>query len=361
MAFTSDLRQQPAEPQNPSIVRSGNTITLAWDAVTEDVDSSPMTGISYKVYIGDLPDFVCNDDDNLIETVTVPTLVLNNANSTMDRAFFKVIAVGAGDVPPVPGNFVLVPGGTFIMGRAVGEGNDNELPTHSVTLDSFYMSKHQVTQAEYEAIMGSNPATASFGMGDNYPVYFLNWYSAIIYCNMRSIAEELTPVYSISGSTNPEFWGALPTSSNDDWNAANCDWNANGYRLPTEAEWEYAARGATNDTDYLYSGSNDIGEVGWYTGNNSPRGCKPVGTKAPNALDIYDMSGNVYEWCWDWYENYSADVQINPTGAENGPHRVLRGGYWLGSASICRVACRYHSTPNYRYFTFGFRLCRSGL
>jgi len=366
--ITSELRQQPAVPLNLSITKSGDTITLDWDAVTEDVDGNALTDISYKVYCGDIPDFECNDDDNLIETVTVPTLVLDNATGTMDRAFFKVIAVGAETDPPIPVNFVYVPAGTFTMGDTRGGGLSDELPTHSVSLNSFYMDMYPVTQAEYVAIIGSNPATGP-GVGDDYPVYLANWYSAIKYCNLRSMAEELSPCYTISGYTDPANWGEIPDFYNDVWDAVICNWNANGYRLPTEAEWEYAARGASNNPDYLYSGSDIIDAVAWYDGNNSPwgsplYGSKPVGTKAANALDIYDMSGNIWEWCWDWYSSsyYSSSPDSNPTGlASGGDYRVLRGGSWSDDAYYCRIAVRNNSSPYGISVSSGFRLCRSGL
>ncbi|MDD3098048.1 MAG: SUMF1/EgtB/PvdO family nonheme iron enzyme, partial [Candidatus Cloacimonetes bacterium] len=238
-----------------------------------------------------------------------------------------------------------------------------ELPTHSVTLNSFYIGKYEVTQAEYAQYMQPSSSWSSDdGLGANYPAYYVSWYAILKYCNLRSMAEGLTPVYSISGSTDPAIWGNVPTSSNNaTWDAAICNWNANGYRLPTEAEWEYAARGATNTPDYLYSGSDDINTVAWYDGNNSPYGSKPFGTKAPNGLGLYDMSGNVWEWCWDWYGSsyYSSSPSSNPTGPASGSFRVLRGGLWFDSAYYCRVADRYYYSPHFSYFNFGFRLCRA--
>ncbi|MCB5271364.1 MAG: formylglycine-generating enzyme family protein [Candidatus Cloacimonetes bacterium] len=278
-----------------------------------------------------------------------------------DSYLYRIYA-DDGSTPPVPENFVYVPGGTFTMGDTRGGGYSSELPTHSVTLNSFYLGKYQVTQAEYAAVMGSNPASG-YGVGANYPVYYVSWYSAMKYCNLRSLDEGLTPVYSISGSTNPTTWGTVPTSNNATWNAAICNWTANGYRLPTESEWEYAARGATNTPDYLYSGSDDLNAVGWYDGNNSPYGSKPVGSKAPNVLGLYDMSGNLYEWCWDWWDSsyYSSSPSSNPTGPNSGSVRVSRGGYWYYYAVFCRVAGRSGNSPYYSFYGIGFRLCRAGL
>lgn len=259
-----------------------------------------------------------------------------------------------------PEGMVYVPGGTFTMGDTRGEGYSDELPTHSVTMSPFYIGRYEVTQAEYAQYMQpDNSWTSRYGLGDNYPAYFVSWYSILKYCNLRSLAEGLAPVYTISGSTNPANWGDVPISYNTAWDAVICNWNANGYRLPTEAEWEYAARGATNNPDYLYSGSNDINAVAWYDGNNDPWGSKPVGTKSPNGISTYDMSGNVFEWCWDWYSAYGGEGQINPTGPLNGPSRLLRGGNWYNLATYCRVSYRYDSDPYSGIVNFGFRLCRA--
>lgn len=262
-----------------------------------------------------------------------------------------------------PEGFVSVPGGTFTMGDTIddGVGSSNELPTHTVTLNSFYMGKYEVTQAEYSQYMQPGYSwTSNYGLGDNYPAYYVSWYAILKYCNLRSMAEGLTPVYTINGSSNPANWGTVPTSSNATWNAAICNWSANGYRLPTEAEWEYAARGATNNPDYLYSGSDDINAVAWYTGNNTPYGSKPVGGKAANGLGLYDMSGNVLEWCWDWHSSsyYSVSPVSNPTGPASGSYRLLRGGYWYYNAPYCRVSYRGSRSP-YHSADLGFRLVRA--
>lgn len=254
---------------------------------------------------------------------------------------------------------VYVPGGTFTMGDTHGGGGSDELPTHSVTLDPFQIGIYEVTQAEYALYMQPSTSwTNNFGLGDDYPAYHISWHATLKYCNLRSLAEGLTPVYSISGSTDPADWGTVPPSSNPTWDAASCDWNANGYRLPTEAEWEYSARGAVDPPDYLYSGSNDINAVAWYAGNSGVSS-HPVGTKALNELGTYDMSGNLIEWCWDWSGSYSSTPQTNPTGPASGSYRVLRGGAWIVNAGNCRVAIRRYLLPYDRDLDIGFRVCRT--
>jgi formylglycine-generating enzyme required for sulfatase activity len=185
--------------------------------------------------------------------------------------------------------------------------------------------------------MGTNP---SYFKGDNLPVEQVSWHDAIEYCNKRSLREGLTPAYRGSG------------------NSVTCDFNASGYRLPTEAEWEYAAKGG--DKTYLtteYSGSNNVESIGWYDGNSGNR-THPVGTKQPNDLGIYDMSGNVWEWCWDWYGAYTGGSQTDPAGAASGSGRVRRGGGWGDSAGDLRSAYRGLNTPTGRGSSSGFRLVR---
>ena len=238
-------------------------------------------------------------------------------------------------LPDLPSNMIRVDGGTFMMGSNNGE--DDEQPVHQVTVSSFYIGKHEVTQKEWRDVMGSNP---SYFKGDYLPVESITWYDAVEYCNKRSQQEGLTPCYSGSGDY------------------INCNWNANGYRLPTEAEWEFAARGGTQSKGYTYSGSNGIGSVAWYN-DNSGSTTHSVGTKSPNELGIYDMSGNVWEWCWDWYGNYASTSQNNPTGATSGSYRVLRGGSWLNSDYRCRVAYRLDNAPDSWNISFGLRVLRA--
>ena len=270
----------------------------------------------------------------------------------------------------IPEGFVLIPAGTFQMGS--NEGYDSNKPVHEVKITKpFYMGKYEVTQAEYEkycSYTGSNSPNSSYGDGDNYPAYYVSWYDVLVYCNKRSIAEGLTPCYSIIDSTNPEEWGELPTAWDDPlcdtWDVATCDFNANGYRLPTEAEWEYAARAGDNTVDSLtYSGTSDVNKLGdyaWYN-DNSNSTTHEVGTKKANAFGLYDMSGNVNEWCWNWYtDSYDTTTEggNNPTGSSAGSYRVCRGGSWYFIANSASVSRRSNSSPFCRDGYLGFRVVR---
>ena len=198
-----------------------------------------------------------------------------------------------------------VKGGTFFMGSPSG-GWSNERPVHQVTLDSYLIGQTEVTQALWQAVMGSNPSSSK---GYNLPVENVSWND----CQ--------TFIAKLNQCTGKNF------------------------RLPTEAEWEFAARGGNNSNGYAYSGSDNIDEVAWYN-ENSGGAYHPVGSKAPNELGLYDMSGNADEWCSDWYGSYSSSAQTNPTGPESGKSRVYRGGYRNSSASDCRVSCRNYSYPS---------------
>lgn len=240
---------------------------------------------------------------------------------------------------------VLVEGGSFLMGS--DEGDKDEKPVHKVTVSSFYLSKFPVTQKEWLKVMGNNP---SHWKGDILPVVQVSWDEAVDYCIKRSILEGLKPCYSIVKTKG--FLGVKQT--------LNCDWTANGYRLPTEAEWEYAAWGGMQSQGYKYSGSEDLDKVAWYCDNSGSR-THEVGTKLPNELGIYDMSGNVWEWCWDWVDGgyYATSPEENPRGPEKGMFRLLRGGSWAFSDYDCRVGSRNGSLPDRRNYDVGFRVLRA--
>ena len=248
-------------------------------------------------------------------TLTVQTKANGLAYSKSFR--FKV----AGDM------LVSVTGGTFNRG------------TDAVTVSDFYMARYEVTQSLYEAVMGSNPVSSdsSYGYGDSYPVYNISWYDAVAFCNALSKEAEYDEVYTISG------------------NDVSADFTKNGYRLPTESEWEYAARGGINSHNYIYAGSDTAEEVAWY---NPVSSLNPVGGKKANELDIYDMSGNAYEWCWDWYGDYPSDTQTNYTGPSSGSSRVIRGGSWMYGSSTCTVSFRNSASPSGASSDIGFRVVR---
>jgi formylglycine-generating enzyme required for sulfatase activity len=252
------------------------------------------------------------------------------------------------------GNMIFVKGEIYVMGSPTTERGryDNEI-SHRVTVNSFYIGKYEVTQKEYQEVMGANPSLLK---KDNHPVDSVSWYEAIEYCNKLSELENLLPVYIIDKTKIDQ--SNVNSLDHLRW-IVKIDTEADGYRLPTEAEWEYAAKGGNTDYEtFLYSGSNDINAVAWYF-RNGRSGSHPVGSKAPNSLGIYDMSGNVWEWCWDWLGDYYAGAQNNPLGASWGPGRVIRGGSWSDSYRSVRSSCRGYFCPASRDKGIGFRIARS--
>ncbi|MEZ4827056.1 MAG: SUMF1/EgtB/PvdO family nonheme iron enzyme [Bacteroidia bacterium] len=226
-------------------------------------------------------------------------------------------------IETLEGDMVFVEGGEFDMG---GEMYDREKPIHKVVVDSFYICRFPVTQTLWKAVMGSDPEKLAF-------------------------PHPMRPVERVSWEESQEFVKKLNTQT------------GKTYRLPTEAEWEYAARGGKYSQGFTYAGSNNLFEVGWYD-DNSQDITQPVGLKRPNELGLYDMSGNVYEWCQDWYgSDYYAQcakqkIIYNPKGPESGERRVVRGGSWGYIVFNCRVAHRGGDHPSYRYLDIGLRLCR---
>jgi len=303
------------------------------------------------------------DSEEYIDPLTV------SDNTTVKARAFKL---GWIDSPTASASYVInftlgqmisVPGGTFFMGNLTATGYPaDETPEHQVTVSGFSIGKYQVTQLEWQTVMSTSPA---FFAGNLYnPVENMSWYEALVYCNRRSILESLTPVYSINSSANPDNWGAIPTINDDAWNTVVCNWSANGYRLPTEAEWEYAARGATSPLDYLFSGSNNAIEVAWFRLNSEGR-THIVGHLSTNQLGIHDMSGNVNEWCWDWYlaNYYETSPASNPTGPDSpgsAGWRTARGGDWDSyNDDLVRIKNREGKVPYYHTSSYGLRIARS--
>ena len=218
---------------------------------------------------------------------------------------------------------VYVEGGTFMMGATSEQGRDGgykERPVHKVTLSGFHIGKYEVTQGLWKEVMGSNPSGNK--AGDSYPVEWVSW------VDCQKFIEKLNARTGLN------------------------------FRLPTEAEWEYAARGGNKSMGYKYSGSNSIGDVAWYDDNSGYK-THPVGEKKPNELGLYDMSGNVWEWCQDWYGDYTVEAQTNPTGPQSGRIRMLRGGSYWSNAWRCRVSYRNYSGPGSRIDIRGLRLALS--
>ncbi|WP_461255992.1 formylglycine-generating enzyme family protein [Treponema sp. R80B11-R83G3] len=313
---------------------------------------------------------------DLTSTLTIVIVAVNGIPSQKLNAS-GYMRIDAGDLGEQYGNisgnigtdagylgFVKINGGTFTMGSPANEsGRDINEVQHQVTVSSFYMGKYEVTVGEFKRFVNAtgyrteaekdgggyvwngsqwekkadaNWKNPYFSQGDNHPVVMVSWNDAIQYCNWLSMQEKLTPAYTVNGN-------------NVTWNK-----NANGYRLPTEAEWEYACRAGTTTA---YNRGAVINAIGWHSANSGSK-THPVGQKLANAWGLYDMHGNIWEWCWDWYGDYTSGSQTDPLGVSSGTYRGLRGGSWYNSAEYLRSASWNYYYPHYRYSNLGFRLVR---
>ncbi len=223
---------------------------------------------------------------------------------------------------------VLIPAGRFTM----GDEKEIDAKPHEVVISSFYIDKYLVTQEQYKEVMGENP---SRWKGDKNPVEQVRWSDAVKYCNARSLKEGLRPCYDL------QTW--------------KCNFDANGYRLPTEAEWEYACRAGSKTAYFFGDSSSKLSDYAWHEGNSGGKP-RPVGQKKPNPWGLYDMHGNVWEWCNDFYQvdYYQQSPEENPKGPATGETKVVRGGAWKFSADSCRSGYRYNEDPGYSDVCFGY-------
>ena len=288
-------------------------------------------GTKITLDANDVKDLTFNGDELSISGNTIADLYSQMARleGLVKRVQDKAFPEWTFTVRGVSFKMVKVVGGAFQMGATSEQGSgasDSEKPVHRVTLSNYYIGETEVTQALWYAVMGQRPISQSshqwenaYGLGGNYPAYYVSW---------KDCQEFITRLNQLTGLT---------------------------FRLPTEAEWEFAARGGNNSHGYKYSGSDTIDEVAWYY-YNSDNKTHPVATKSPNELGLYDMSGNVYEWCQDWYGSYSSSDQTDPVGPSSGSNRVLRGGGWDYLPRGCRVAYRISNTPSFCSNSLGLRL-----
>ena len=334
ITFTTNDGTSDSEPSQAITVNKG---TL--DKTFSDIDSAK----AYYTYTFVTYDELGNKGGEYRRRVYV------NAVSNIPEGFVEVIGTTiTGSESWIPSSEV------FVSGR-------------SITIPDMYVCDHEVTRGEFKELMGTDPSTAGAYDKDgneltgdavlNNPVNYVNWYAAIAYCNKLSLKENLTPCYSVSGVTDWEnlAYSSIPTSSNSTWNALTYNEEADGYRLPTEAEWEWLARGGES---YTYAGSNTVDDIAWYKTNTNVTGTREVKTKQANGYGLYDMSGNVWEWCYDWYGTVSSSTA--DTGASSGSYRMIRGGTWNSEDSLCEVYSRSRCAFQYvRNAVCGFRVVRS--
>ncbi len=266
----------------------------------------------------------------------ITVLMLGAACSSAPKESMLIYEAGVYSADAISEGMILVEGGSFQMG--VDSLMPDEGPVHPVIVSSFYIGSTEVTQSQWMAVFGNNP---SQDQNKDFPVENVTWYDAINFANKLSVLEGLEPAYSFRD--DQVVW----------------DKTRNGYRLPTEAEWEFAARGGNRSQGYRYSGGDAVDEVAHHIGNNVTDKNKPVGRKKPNELGLYDMTGNVYEWTWDWKSTYTREPKTDPSGDLVGRKKSVRGGSAFCYSPSLYLGWRNSYTPDTRARFLGFRLARN--
>ncbi|MBN1499847.1 MAG: formylglycine-generating enzyme family protein [Spirochaetes bacterium] len=271
---------------------------------------------------------------------------------------------------PIAGTLRYVPAGLF---------HRDENSANTTGVSAFRIAEHEITREQFLNVMGADPSDTAFSGGITDPVQNVNWYMAIAFCNKLSIKEKLLPVYSVAGVDFSLLkFEDIPVTENETWNSVSADAAANGYRLPTEAEWQWAAMGAEDKKDKPFAGStsgSNIDDYAWYYNNSGDKYISDewnwnevernrnrthsAGEKKPNELGLYDMSGNVWELCWDLYGAYPSGPVADYRGASSGKQRTFRGGGWYDSASYCGLEFRYIINPEFQQYNTGFRVARN--